>query len=151
MIPAAVIAGIEAFGSSWRTTTCRRSRPFPLAVRTNDELPTSKRDGRRIRIVAAATPIPSVIAGSRVDLTLSTGSAWKETYPWVGSHSSSTPRTMIRPIPITNVGIAIPTAAKPDSSPPRIRFGQIAPATDAGTAIRMPMIIDMNASRSVAP
>ena len=58
---------------------------------------------------------------------------------------------MIRPIPITNVGIAIPTAAKPDSSPPRIRFGQIAPATDAGTAIRMPMIIDMNASRSVAP
>ena len=43
---------------------------------------------------------------------------------------------MIRTIPITNVGIAIPTAAKPESTALRTRFGQIAPATEAGTAIR---------------
>ena len=42
-------------------------------------MPTSSSDGRRIRIVAAATPIPSVIAGSSVDLMLSNGSAWNET------------------------------------------------------------------------
>ena len=146
-----MIAGIDAFGSSCRTTTCRRSSPFPFAVRTKDDEPTSSSDGRRIRIVAAATPIPSVIAGSAVDLMLRTGSAWNETYPCVGSQSSSTPKTMIRPIPITNVGIAIPTAAKPESTDPRIRLGQIAPATDAGTAIRRPISIAMNASRSVAP
>ena len=58
---------------------------------------------------------------------------------------------MIRPIPITNVGIAIPTAAKAERTALRIRFGQIAPATEAGTAIRRPMSIAMNASRSVAP
>ena len=37
MIPAAVIAGIDAFGSSCRTTTCRRSSPLPFAVRTKDD------------------------------------------------------------------------------------------------------------------
>ena len=79
MIPAAVIAGIDAFGSSCRTTTWRRRSPLPFAVRTKDDEPTSSRDGRRIRIVAAATPIPSVIAGSSVDLMLPIGSAWNET------------------------------------------------------------------------
>ena len=76
MIPAAVIAGIEAFGSSWRTTTCRRSSPLPLR-RPDERRPCRRRasDGRRIRIVAAATPIPSVIAGSSVDLTLCDGIA----------------------------------------------------------------------------
>ena len=102
---------MEAFGSSCRTTTCERRRPFPRAVRTNEAEPISTSDARRIRIVTAATPIPSVIAGRSVDLTLFSGSRWNDTYPWVGRTSSSTPIVMISAIPITNVGIAIPIAA----------------------------------------
>ena len=69
----------------------------------------------------------------------------------MGSSSSSTPTTMIRAIPITKVGIAIPTAAKPESAASSGRLGQIAPATEAGTAISSPISIAMNASSSVAP
>ena len=58
---------------------------------------------------------------------------------------------MISRIPITNVGIAIPIAAKPESTALRTRFGQIAPATEAGTAISRPITMAMNASMSVAP
>ena len=41
MIPACVIAGIDAFGSSCRVTTCQRNSPLPGAVRTNEAEPTS--------------------------------------------------------------------------------------------------------------
>ena len=53
MIPAAVIAGIEAFGSSCRTTTWRRRSPLPFAVRTNDDEPTSS---KRRRAGSASSP-----------------------------------------------------------------------------------------------
>ena len=71
--PTVVSAGMTAFGSRWRSTTCRRSSPFPVAVLMYGAEPTSATEAERIRRIGPEIAIPSVRAGSSTVFRLARG------------------------------------------------------------------------------
>ena len=129
MIPACVIAGIDAFGSSCRVTTCQRNSPLP-ACRPDE------RGGADLEQRGAQDPHrhgrdadPERDRGQQRRLDRADRVALERDVSLRRKHVELDPERMISAIPITNVGIAIPIAAKAERTALRIRFGQIAPAT----------------------